>query len=88
MQKALYDRPRPGQKRKLTGQQEAQVVTIACTTPPDGSAHWTLDMLTEEVKKQLSVVIGRTAIWKICLRNELKPWREKNVGHLRDYAGV
>lgn len=82
LQKALYDAPRPGKERKLTGVQEAQVVTISCTTPPDGYSHWTLDLLTEQVKKKLGVVIGRTAIWKVCLRNKLKPWREKNVGYL------
>ncbi len=88
LQKALYDAPRPGQKRKLSGAQEAKVVTIACTTPPDGYSRWTLDLLTEEVKEKLGVIIGRTAIWKVCLRNELKPWREKNVGDFRNYAGV
>lgn len=80
LKKALYDASRPGKERKLTGVQEAKVVAIACTTPPDGYAHWTLDLLVEEVKAKLGVSIGRTAIWKVCLRNKIKPWREKNVG--------
>lgn len=82
LDKALYDAPRPGKERKLSGKQEAKVVAIACTKPPDGYSNWTLNLLTEEVKSKLGVTIGRTAIWKLCLRNEIKPWREKNVGNL------
>jgi putative transposase len=84
LKKALYDAPRPGKERKLSGVQEAKVVAIACTKPPDGYANWTLDLLTEEVKEKIGITIGRTAIWKVCLRNEIKPWREKNVGDFRD----
>lgn len=77
--RALYDLPRPGQKRKLSGTQEAEVVAIACTQAPQGHVRWTLDLLTEEVKVKLGVPIGRTAIWKVLLRNNMKPWRKKNV---------
>lgn len=77
--KALYDLPRPGQKRKLTGKQEAEVIAIACSQAPKGYVRWTLDLLTEEVKDKLNVSIGRTAIWKVLLRNDTKPWRKKNV---------
>lgn len=84
---AIYDLPRPGQKRKLTGNQEAEVVAIACSQAPKGYVRWTVDLLTEEVKTKLKVDIGRTAIWKVLLRNNLKPWRKKNVvysqGHTR-----
>lgn len=79
LKRALYDAPRPGQARKLTGKQEARVVAIACTKAPKGYARWTLDLLTEEVRQSVGVSIGRTAIWKILLRNDTKPWRKKNV---------
>jgi putative transposase len=82
LQEALFDAPRPGKERKLSGVEEAEVIAIACTTPPDGYCRWTLDLLTEKVKEKLAVSIGRSAIWKVCLRNKLKPWREKNVGYL------
>lgn len=87
LKKALYDAPRPGKARKLTGVQEAEVIAIACTTPPDGHSRWTLELLTEAVKDNLGVIIGTTAIWKVCLRNKIKPWREKNVGDLQNYSG-
>jgi transposase len=81
---ALYDTPHPRRGRKLSGAQEAEVIAISCTKAPQGYSHWTLDLLTEEVQRR-GIVIGRTAIWKILLRQEIKPWREKNVGYLSDY---
>ena len=79
LKRALYDAPRPGQQRKLTGAQEAQVIAIACTDAPRGYVRWTLDLLVEEVNKKVGVSIGRTAIWKVLLRNDTKPWLKKNV---------
>lgn len=79
LNRALYDLPRPGQKRKLTGIQEAEVIAIACTKAPKGYSRWTLNLLTEAAQKKLSVSIGRTAIWKVLLRNDTKPWLKKNV---------
>ena len=71
---ALHDLPRPGKECILTGEQEARVVAIACTEAPVGADHWTLDLLVEEVKAKLDIRIGRTAIWKVLLRNKTKPW--------------
>jgi len=76
---ALYDKPRPGKRRKLTGAQEAEVVALACTDAPQGASRWTLSLLTEEVRQKLGVAIGRTAIWKVLLRNDIKPWHKKNL---------
>ena len=38
LQAALYDRTRPGQKPKLTGELEAQLTMLACSAPPEGHA--------------------------------------------------
>ena len=49
MEAALKDRPRPGQKRKLTDRQAAHVIAIACSEAPEGHDHWTLRLLAEQV---------------------------------------
>ncbi|SRR6266487_1137038 len=85
LQNALYDAPRPGQPRKLNGKQEAKVIAIACTKAPKGYDHWTMDLLTEEVHNQ-GMTIGRTAVWKVLLRNDIKPWRKKNVVYSGHYS--
>lgn len=45
----LNERPRRGQAPKLTGKQEAHLVAIACSTPPEGRARWTLRLLADKV---------------------------------------
>ena len=79
LHRALYDASHKGAERKLTGEQEAEVIAIACTDAPKGYSRWTLDLLTEEVNQKLGVAIGRTAVWKVLLRNDTKPWLKKNL---------
>jgi transposase len=47
LQAALYDKPRPGQKPKVTGDLEAKLTMLACSQPPAGHARWTLRLLAE-----------------------------------------
>ena len=43
---ALYDAARPGQPAKYRTDQEAEVVALACSQPPQGTARWTIRLLT------------------------------------------
>ncbi len=45
VERALYDRPRPGRARKLNGKQEALLVALACSDPPEGRERWTMQLL-------------------------------------------
>ena len=49
LESALKERPRPGQRRKLDGRQEAHLVAVACSAAPQGRAHWTLRLLADKV---------------------------------------
>jgi transposase len=49
MESALYEKPRPGQTPKITGEVEAQLVLLACSDPPKGSARWTMQMLADKL---------------------------------------
>ena len=40
--------PRPG-KRRLDGEAEARLVTLACSKPPAGHGRWTLDLLADRL---------------------------------------
>lgn len=44
---ALHDVARPGQPRKYGTDQEAEVVTLACSAPPKGAKRWTIRSLTK-----------------------------------------
>lgn len=47
MDAALYDKPRPGAKPKITGEVEAHLTLLACSAPPEGKARWTLQLLAD-----------------------------------------
>ena len=49
LERALREQPRPGQRRKLSGKQEAHLIAVACITPPEGRARWTLRLLAGKV---------------------------------------
>ena len=49
LEQALREQPRPGQRRKLSGKQEAHVIAVACTTPPEGHGRWTRRLLAGKV---------------------------------------
>jgi len=51
--RALNEAPRPGQPPKLDGKQQARLIAEACSTPPDGRARWTLQLLADR-----AVVLG------------------------------
>ena len=40
---------RPGGLRKLTGEQEAYVIALAGSTPPEGRTDWTMQLLADKV---------------------------------------
>ena len=45
LERSLNEDPRPGQKRKLDGRAEAQLVATACSNAPEGHEHWTMRLL-------------------------------------------
>jgi transposase len=52
LQRALTEKPRPGQPRKYTDKQKAEIIAMACTDPPRGMKRWTIRLLTEEMRKK------------------------------------
>jgi transposase len=49
LEAALSERPRPGAARKLDGHQEAYLVALACSDPPEGKKRWTMQMLADKL---------------------------------------
>lgn len=42
-------RPHRTYQRKLDGEQEARLIAVACSAPPDGRARWTLRLLGDKL---------------------------------------
>lgn len=58
LQAALHPRPQPARpaKVKIKGDVEQRLIHLACSDPPEGRCHWTLQLLADEM-----VVLGLAA---------------------------
>src|SRR5674476_312594 len=76
LERALSEDPRPGAERKLTGKEEALLVSTACANPPKGRARWTLELLADAMVKLTGheSLSGDTVRPRLA-ENGLKPWR-------------
>ena len=63
---------------KATGEVEAQIIAMACSSVPEGRARWTLSLLADEMKVILEEPVSRATIGRVLARNELRP-------HLSEY---
>ena len=53
--KAIHDDPRPGQPRKYSDSVIAEVIALACSSPPEGRKRWSVRLLAEELGKRESM---------------------------------
>jgi transposase len=63
---ALHDAPRSGQPFKYATDQQAEVVALACSQPPEGAAHWTIRLLTAAARQRPKLAgINRESVRQI-----------------------
>ena len=80
LDRALYDKQRPGAAPLLETSQKQRIIAMVCSDPPEGRARWTVRLIAEEaVKRKLLPRVGRETIRVLLQSHDLKPWREKNV---------
>lgn len=71
---ALQELPRSGRPVLFDGAVEAQLVTLACSQPPQGQARWSLRLLADRLV-ELEVVprISNVAVFKLLKKTDLSP---------------
>ena len=79
LESALYEKPRPGAKRKFQPQQEAYLIALACSEPPDGRERWTIRMLTNKVV-ELGILeeVGRETVRRTLKKTLSSPGRRSS----------
>jgi len=78
LERALSERPRPGASRKLGVVDESLLVAVACSKPPEGRAHWTTQLLADEmVRLTVHDSISDETVRRRLDEMQLKPWQEK-----------
>ena len=62
----------PSRKRIIDGENEARLISIACSSPPKGCAKWTMQMLADElvVLKVVNSISGQT-VWRTLKKTKL-----------------
>jgi hypothetical protein len=48
VEQSLQEKERSGQPSKYGTKEEAEIIALACSAPPEGRARWTLELLTEK----------------------------------------
>ena len=77
LQAALNEEPRAGADRKLTSNEEALLVATACSSPPEGCARWTLELLAGAMVKLTDHdSLSRETVRRRLAENHLKPWQK------------
>lgn len=79
LESALKEKPRSGAPPKIDGRAKAEVVTIACSKPPDGRSRWTLRLMADRAV-ELNVVdsISHTTIHRILKKMKRSRGRRSN----------
>jgi transposase len=79
LQAAVHRRPpRREYRRKLDGEQEARLIAVACSSPPDGHSRWSLRLLADRMVELTDVsTLSYQTTRRVLERNELKPWLRK-----------
>jgi putative transposase len=76
LEAALSEKARPGRIPKITGEVEAQLVTLACSKAPEGRDCWTLQLLANRlVELKLVDSISAVAVHKRLKKTALSPGR-------------
>ena len=83
LERALNDRPRPGQRRKHDGRQEAHLVAVACSSAPEGHTRWTLRLLADQaVKLEFTDSISRETVRQVLKKTNSSRGRRKPGAYL------
>lgn len=71
---ALYDKPRPGARPKITGEVEAHLIALVCSDPPAGQVRWTLRLLADQlVELELVESISHVAVGAVLKKTNSSP---------------
>ncbi len=74
LERALYDKQRPGASSLLNARQRQRIIAMVCSDPPKGRARWTVRLVAEEaVKRRLVPRAGRETIRVLLESHDLKP---------------
>jgi len=83
---AINEKPRSGQPKKYTEQEEIEIIATACTSPPKGQKRWSVRLLTDKMKRRKGFeTINRETV-RLILKKQSKTLVEEKVVYSRDHS--
>ena len=77
LNEALEEGSRSGMPRKLDANQEALLIALACSQPPEGCCRWTLSLIADKFIALTDADVSVETIRRRLKENDLKPWQKK-----------
>ncbi len=79
MEAALGRKKQENRHRKVTGEVEAQLILIACSTAPEGKTHWTMQMIADElIRLEVVDYITDTTVCEVMKKTKLSHGSKRN----------
>ena len=79
IEKALHDDPKPGQPKKYGEKETAEIIALACSSPPHGRKRWSFRVIVEAMKKKKGFEATNRESVRLILKKRHKTMEEKNV---------
>ena len=78
VEKALHDDSKPGHPKKYGNKETAEIIALACSSPPEGRKRWTVRLIVEEMKKKEGFEgINRESVRLILKKTKLNHGKEE-----------
>lgn len=75
---ALIDKPRSGFPRRVTQVEEAQITSIACSTPPAGRTRWTVQLVTDRLVTLYGTELSHESVRQVLKKVDSSRGRNAN----------
>jgi transposase len=80
MERALSRKPQENRHRKVTGDIEARICAIACSNPPEGRSHWTMQLIADElIRLEVVDYITDTTVCEVMKKTKLSRGSLSNI---------
>ena len=89
MEAALGRKEQKNRYRKVTGDVEARICTIACSEPPKGASRWTMQAIADElIRMEVVDYITDSTICEVMKKRKHADWRNDLSGITRQSMGA
>ena len=89
MEAALGRKKQENYYRKVTGEVEARLCAIACSTPPEGRSRWTMQMIADElIRLEVVDYITDSTVCEVMKKTKLSHGRSSSGAYRKQAQGL